>query len=398
MTMQLFTGKQYLQIDIANNYGLDKEDWDARLDWFAQAEGNLEHIVKDAEEPALFYAATEAYRKAQRGEAIAYPISLDATASGLQILAALTGCRKSALLCNVVDAGKRMDAYTALYQLMLQRVGDTAKIERADVKKAVMTAFYASKAVPKRVFGEGELLHKFYETVSTEAPGAWELNESLEAMWNPNALSNDWVLPDGFHVHIKVMDAVTESIHFLNEPFDVSHRENMPKKEGRSLPANATHSIDGMVVREMNRRCNYNPVTIARLKQEMFSKNMSMNRPRDQKVIELWKRAEESDFLSARILGYLDRDNAGHVDPKAIMKLIQKLPKRPFELLSIHDCFRCLPNYGNDLRIQYNTILSEIAGSNLLAYLVSQILGKSISVRKYGDIQADVLQTNYALS
>ena len=60
--------------------------------------------------------------------------------------------------------------------------------------------------------------------------------------------------------------------------------------------------------------------------------------------------------------------------------------------------FRCLPNYGNDLRIQYNTILSEIAGSNLLAYLVSQILGKSISVRKYGDIQADVLQTNYALS
>lgn len=42
MTMQLFTGKQYLQIDIANNYGLDKEDWDDRLDWFAQAEGNLE--------------------------------------------------------------------------------------------------------------------------------------------------------------------------------------------------------------------------------------------------------------------------------------------------------------------------------------------------------------------
>ena len=137
MTMQLFTGKQYLQIDIANNYGLDKEDWDARLDWFAQAEGNLEHIVKNAEEPALFYASTEAYRKAQRGEAIAYPISLDATASGLQILAALTGCRKSALLCNVVDAGKRMDAYTALYQLMLKRVGDTAKIDRADVKKAV---------------------------------------------------------------------------------------------------------------------------------------------------------------------------------------------------------------------------------------------------------------------
>lgn len=291
-----------------------------------------------------------------------------------------------------------MDAYVALYEAMLAMVGEDAKIERKLVKNAVMTAFYQSKAVPKRVFGEGLLLQQFYQTVATEAPGAWELNESMAALWNPKALSNDWVLPDGFNVHVKIMDSVKETVHFLNEPFEISHKENMPMKEGRSLGANTTHSIDGMVVREMNRRCNYNPVTIARLKQEMFSKNMSMNRPRDQKVIELWKRAEESGFLSARILGYLDRDNAGHVDPKAIMKLIQKLPKRPFEVLSIHDCFRCLPNYGNDLRIQYNTILSEIAGSSLLAYLVSQILGKTINVRKYGDIQADVLQTNYALS
>jgi len=137
MAMQLFSGKQYLQIDVANNFGLDKEDWDTRLDWFAQTEGDLEHLVKDAEEPALFYASVEAYRKAQRSEAIAYPISLDATASGLQILAVLTGCRKSALLCNVVDAGKRMDAYTALYHFMLSRVGEAVKIERKDVKQAV---------------------------------------------------------------------------------------------------------------------------------------------------------------------------------------------------------------------------------------------------------------------
>ena len=398
MVMQLFSGKQYLQIDVANNFGLDKEDWDTRLDWFAQTEGDLEHLVKDAEEPALFYASVEAYRKAQRGEAIAYPISLDATASGLQILAVLTGCRKSALLCNVVDAGKRMDAYTALYHLMLSRVGEAAKIERSDVKKAVMTAFYQSKAVPKRVFGEGPLLQQFYATVSEEAPGAWELNESMAALWNPNAFSNDWVLPDGFNVHVKIMDSVNETIHFLNEPFDVSHRENKPMKEGRSLGANATHSIDGMVVREMNRRCNYNPVTIARLTDDVFSKNMSMNRPRDQKVTELWKHYERSGFLSARILSYLDRDNAGHVDPQTIMKMISHLPKKPFEVLSIHDCFRCLPNYGNDLRKQYNRILSELAGSNLLADIVSQLVKKPINVRKYGDIQADVLQANYALS
>jgi len=398
MTMQLFTGMQYLKIDIANNYGYDKENWDTRLDWFEQAEPELENLIKESEEPALFYASVQAYRKAQRHENVAYPISLDATASGLQILSVLTGCRKSALLCNVVDAGCRMDAYNALYHMMLNRVGEGAKIDRADVKKAVMTSFYASKAVPRRVFGEGMLLQQFYSTVSEEAPGAWELNESLQALWNPNALSNDWILPDGFNVHVKIMDNVKETIHFLNEPFDVSHKENRAMKEGRSLGANVTHSIDGMVVREIVRRCSYDPQMIIRLKQDVFSKNKSMNRPRDQKVISLWKAYEKSGFLSARILTYLDKDNAGHVDHQVITKLINTLPLKPFEVLTIHDCFRCLPNYGNDLRRAYNQILSEIAKSNMLSYIVSQLLGKPIEVNKYSDLSKDILQSNYALS
>ena len=261
-----------------------------------------------------------------------------------------------------------------------------------------MTAFYQSKAVPKQVFGEGLLLQQFYQTVATEAPGAWELNESMAALWDSTALSNDWVLPDGFHVHVKIMDSVTDTVHFMNEPFEISHKENLPMKEGRSLGANSTHSVDGMVVREMNRRCNYKPEMIAWLKNEIFSRNQSMNRPRDQKVMELWKRGEDSGFLSARILSYLDHDNAGHVDPLRIMQMINTLPKKPFEVLSIHDCFRCLPNYGNDLRMQYNRILSEIAGSNLLGYLVKQIAKRDIKVVKYGDISADVLEANYTLS
>lgn len=398
MTMQLFSGMQYLKIDVANNFGLDKEDWNTRLDWFDQAEGDLERLIKDAEEPALFYASTQAYRKAMRKEPVAYPISLDATASGMQILSCLTGCEKSARLCNVVDNGRRMDAYVALYEAMLAMVGEGAKIERKHVKNAVMTAFYQSKAVPKRVFGEGLLLQQFYQTVATEAPGAWELNESMAALWNPKALSNDWVLPDGFNVHVKVMDSVKETIHFLNEPFEVSHKANMPMEEGRSLGANTTHSIDGMVVREMTRRCNYKPNHISKLKNEIFSRNQSMNRPKDQKLIELWRHGEESGFLSTRILDYIDHDNAGHIDPMRIMQMINNLPKKPFEVLSIHDCFRCLPNYGNDLRMQYNRILSEIAGSNLLAFLVKQIAKRDIKVVKYGDLSNAILESNYALS
>lgn len=398
MTFQTFTGKEYLKIDIANSFGLDKEDWDTRLDWFDQVEGNLEQMVKDAEEPALFFAGSEAYQKACRGEPVNHPISLDATASGLQLLACLTGCRKSALLCNVLDAGKRMDAYVSLYLSLIERTGGKATIDRKDTKKAIMTAFYTSRAVPKRVFGEGELLQKFYQTLAEEAPGAWELNEAFLAMWQPDVLSNDWMLPDGFEVKIKVMGQQKEVIHFLNAPYEITQRVNMPQEEGRSLGANINHSIDGMVVREMNRRCNYNPVNILRLKEEIFSRKKSLNRPRDQQVIKLWKAYEKSGFLSYRLLTYLDHENAALVDTKTVVDMIARLPKKPFEVLSIHDCFRCLPNYGNDLRMMYNTILSEIARSNMLEYIVNQIIPKPIKVNKRDDIANEIMESNYALS
>lgn len=154
MAMQTFSGKQYLQIDVANNFGLDKEDWDVRLDWFKTNESRLEHLLKEAEEPALFYASVQAYRKAAAGHLIRYPISLDATASGLQISSCLTGCMTSARLCNVVDTGHREDAYTNVYEAMQAALDEEAaiidmdtsgqvihkvrnKIDRKDVKKAV---------------------------------------------------------------------------------------------------------------------------------------------------------------------------------------------------------------------------------------------------------------------
>lgn len=240
--MQLFTGKQYLAIDIANNYGLDKLSWDDRLKWFDENEHKLGALVKQAEEPALFYAGSVAWQKAKAGKTSGYPISLDATCSGIQILACLAGDRKAASLVNVVDTGKREDAYTTLYQFMATAIGDTAKIERKQCKSAIMTSFYGSTSIPKTIFGEGALLDAFHQTMEENAPGAWEINKTMLAIWDDTVLEHDWVLPDNFHVRIKVMGAVTDTVHFLNEPFDVTYKQNMPVSEGRSLSANMVHS------------------------------------------------------------------------------------------------------------------------------------------------------------
>jgi len=264
-----------------------------------------------------------------------------------------------------------------------------------------MTAFYSSTAVPKRVFGDGELLQVFYDTVESNAPGAWEINQTMLAIWDKTALENSWILPDNFHVKIKVMGPVTEIVHFLDEPFEVTQYQNIPIEGGRSLGANMVHSIDGMVVREMQRRCSYDPAKIATLTNHIAvgARGRNTHRPQDALVQTLWQHYQDTGFLSARILNYLDIDNMGLVEHNAISKLIDSLPDRPFQVISIHDCFRCLPNYGNDLRRQYNTILAEIAESDMLSSIVSQICKRPIQAGKLDPHLAhDVREANYALS
>lgn len=401
MTFQTFSGREYLKIDIANNFGLDKEDWDVRIAWFDENEHQLDALLKKAEEPALYYAGVCAWKKAMAGEISGYPISLDATSSGIQFLAVLTGDRKAASLCNVIDTRHREDAYTGLYQSMLDRVGEGAKINRKDTKNAIMTAFYNSTAMPKRIFGEGALLDAFYETMKAEAPGAWELTETMLAIWDNEALLNAWVMPDNFHVRVKVMGQVTDYVNFLNEPFEVQYSVNQPIEGGRSLGANVIHSLDGMVVREITRRCDYDAGKMLKVKRWMHEcrGGTSRSREEDTIIIRLAELHRESGFLSARVLKYVDPANMGHLDRDALLSLVQSLPAKPFKVLSVHDCFRVLPNYGNDLRRQYNILLSEIAKSDMLAFMISQIVKRRITVTKLDpELHIDILEANYALS
>ncbi len=399
--MQTFTAREYLKIDIANNFGLDKLTWYERIHWFDKNEPYLDDLVAAAEEPALFYAGIKAYRDVEMGLPIGYMISLDATSSGLQLLAALTGDTLAAQLCNVVDTGTREDAYTRVYNHMLRIIKDTSKISRDDTKQAIMTALYSSKAVPKQVFGEGALLDVFYDSLQKLAPAAWELNETMVALWNPNTDCHSWILPDNFHVHVKVMRQVRETVQFLNEPFDVFYNVNAPIEEGRSLGANTIHSIDGMIVREITRRCDYDPVKIKQLQWIIKKPTLgtSEERRKDFMVQTLWSNYQATGYLSARILDYLDASNMGHVERHTIKELLDSLPVKPFKVVSIHDCFRCLPHYANDLREQYNLQLKLIAKSELLSSIISQLVGKRVPIGKLDpQLWTNISQSNYSLS
>ena len=411
MTFQTFTGAQYLKIDIANNFGkdgqgraLDKLTWNERIEWFDTHEHELDGLVAKAEKPALFFAGVQAWKAYKAKEPSGYPISLDGCSSGLQILACLLGDRKAASLCNVVDTGKREDAYTLVYEWMLQRLGGQIHLDREPVKKAIMTSLYGSKKVPEEVFGEGSpLLELFFEAMGTLAPGVWQLNTAFLGMWNPQALSYHWTMPDNFHVHTKVMSTVTEEVKYEDSLYDIVHKENLPQKEGRSLGANITHSVDSYIVRELTRRCDYDKEQIMRVKVSLCAAEggtPDMEDPDTQMVSTLWNHYLKTGLLSARIFDHLNEDSVSVITDRAVVwKLIYSLPKKPFKVMSIHDCFRVLPSYGNDVRKQYNLLLTELAKGKLLDHIISMVLGRPVALGKIDDdLWKDVVETNYALS
>ena len=133
--MQTFTGIEYLKIDIANAFGKDKLTWDERLSWFHANEpvllANPVEAVRQADEPAQALAGILAYQDVQEGKPTGYLCGLDATASGLQLLALLAGCERSAQTCNLIDTGRREDAYTLVYERMNQILGTQGKIPRS---------------------------------------------------------------------------------------------------------------------------------------------------------------------------------------------------------------------------------------------------------------------------
>jgi hypothetical protein len=399
---QRFTGMQYLQIDIASNFGLDKQDWNTRLDWFDENQEKLLSLVPQAKAPALFYAGIQAWNQANQGLEIGYPISLDACSSGLQLLACLTGDDKAAKLCGVIDTGHREDAYSVIYNEMVNSIGESAKISRDDCKDAIMCSLYGSTAVPKKVFGEGKLLQVFVDTMSNVAPAAWALNQVFLDIWDSTVLSHDWVLPDNFHVHVKVMGTIKEKVQFFNKPYEIVTKVNMPKENGRSLGANVTHSIDGFLVRELTRRCDYRPDVVAKIQGMIFNcweKNELEDTINNHMLETLWFHYQDSGYLSARILDYITEDNISYIDRSVIQELIDSLPPKPFKVMSIHDCFRVLPNYGNDLREQYNLQLMLIAKSNLLGFTLTQIMGKEIKVDKANpNMWKHIMDSNYTLS
>ena len=89
--MKEFTAIEYLAIDIANHYGLDKETFENRIQWVKDHEDTLESV--QAEEPCLYQKAVKAFRNALKWLPVGHTVALDSVASGTQLMSVMTGCK-----------------------------------------------------------------------------------------------------------------------------------------------------------------------------------------------------------------------------------------------------------------------------------------------------------------
>lgn len=414
--MKTYTPADYLKIDIANHFGLDKLEFEDRIEWVNTNINDLESLADkgDAKTRPLFIKAVMVLRKAQKGIPTGHVVALDAVCSGMQIMSAISGCEAGAYATGLIDPNKRMDAYSVVTTTMNQQEGIAIGIPRGDAKDAVMKSLYGSRAEPKNIFGEGTSeLNAFYKSMNIVCPGAWNLLQTLLDSWNPYALFHAWKLPDGYDARVKVMqkkEIRIEVDELDHATFTYEFFVNEGTERGLSNVANVVHSLDAYVLRCMERRCNYNVEDTILALTMLTTEQMERANGKAQKDLEedtklryYVDQYNRSSLPDVVILAHLTTANVAMLSDLHIVQLLRivndMLKHNPFALLTVHDAFGSHANYSNWVRWHYKEILADLADSNVMNDLLSQVYGFQGTEQKLSNTLGDkIRKSNYGLS
>lgn len=417
--MKTYTPFEFICIDIANQGYDDKKLFEERIQWVKDNFSRLLYINTGKKERPLYLKAVNALYRACKGEAIGHMVGLDATCSGMSIMSVVTKCYKGCLATNLIDPDKRNDAYTMVTDEAGAMLDGDLIVTRGDAKDATMTTLYGSQAKPREIFGKDtEELDAFYAGLVAVAPRAVELLGDLRMAWQPFALEHRWVCPDNFTVRIKVMQKVEGERVEVDEldgaSFTYEYYVNVGTKSDLKLVANVTHSLDAYLLRSMERRCNYNKKAVmsalcllldeakGRKCDNLTEQTLGEATNLAQQLIAVWGGCEMPD---ARLLNELTRTDVQFMSDKHIEQMIaladQLLEREPFEIVTVHDEFKCHANNCNWMRLTYIQIMADLARARVLEDIYEQITGLTPSYegQMVGDELAELIMgSNYALS
>jgi DNA-directed RNA polymerase len=159
------SGEDWLAFQVATTYGKDKDTIKERLAWVKDNFTFISSVAQDpignlslwegVSEPWLFLAACDEYYHcciSRERSLTCLPVYVDATCSGLQILAGLARDASTARLVNVLPSSCPQDAYKAVADLARPNVPESIRehLDRKVVKKVVMTVPYNAKPFSPR--------------------------------------------------------------------------------------------------------------------------------------------------------------------------------------------------------------------------------------------------------
>lgn len=404
--MKQFNPKQYLAIDIANHYGLDKLNYEDRIQWVKAHYDRLELYTEQADEPILFAKAVHALRVAENGLPIGHTVAFDSASSGLQLMSLLTNCKSGMELTGLIDPDNRKDAYTLITNRINERLRndpdiDMVTVERKDAKQAIMTHLYGSTAVPERVFGEA--LNVFYSVMNEMCHGASRLLTWLLDSWDENRDEYIWVMPDNHTVYIPVMvrNDVRIKVPALNSSVSATFYTKEATETGLSNAANMVHSVDAYVLRSLVRRCNYDKAKILKYK-EMNATTHQDTHLSTHWVNERYNSTKIADISMIYTLVDEGTQTLSTINPAlrdALSALCDELlTYEPFDVVCVHDSFACHPNHVQRLREQYNEVLVTLYESDILSDLLSQLYQDDASVNVGEKNLSDIIRnSNYGI-
>lgn len=283
--------KKYLQHDLANHYGLDKETFEVKEQWVKDNINNIiseasnnsldSEFMKQADKPMLFKKACKAYYKAMLNKEINYFVYNDATSSGPQILSILSNDHKMAKLTNLIDNKQCYDLYGEITQEFIDRFNLPFKVKqlRKYFKKITMTYFYNSKAT---ITQQLKKMREDYPEIAeiddldeieiesflrTFTNGCFTVMDEINKVFDnlPNTTKEiEFVMPDGFVVTLplikKKMKRIKTPYFNLSIRYDINAYDR--EQNWRSFVPNAIHSIDSFIAREVIRKCDFEVLCI----------------------------------------------------------------------------------------------------------------------------------------
>lgn len=401
-----YSAMEYLMIDVANSFGLDKITFPERIQWVKDNHKDLFKIADKADNFHLYTKSVLSLRKAIQTGHTNHMVALDACCSGTQLLSVMTGDVNAAYYVGLVDPDKRMDAYGELFNIMNDKLAVNDKLDpkmgRQALKDAFMTVWYQSTYQPIKIFGEDTpQLIAFYTAIQEMCAGPWAF---LQAVKRVNFLDktktrHEWLMPDGSHIHLIARESMKARISVEELPTaggsssSFTHQYNVEQwhQHYKALGARIVHSADSYVLKEMIRRAKHDKRAV----------DYVLGLTSDAKI------TDNSAIVSAVEFDniYSDKRRVNELSESQLAKLhrmgLMLIDQPNFDISTVHDSFKSLPQHCNSVRRNYNEVLAELAESNILSVIMSNLFQEHVQWTKFPnhqDLPNLIRNSNYALS